>query len=173
MYLTIEGFSPGGNVRPPREQFRESLQTYFVSFQTAQRTPFFQRERWAVLMLKCLASYQEQLHVHDFVIMEDHLHVLMTPDVAVERAVQLIKGAFSFQARRAFEWRGDIWQPGFSDHRIRDAEDLRLHVAYIAKNVTSLAAVAREFCGTRSLLAMETVPQWLKPLDQSEPEWRG
>jgi putative transposase len=154
----------GGNLRPPREMFRQSEQIYFVTFQTAGRTPLFRNERWAELMLATLARYEGEFALHDFVVMIDHLHLLLTPHGTVERSVQMVKGGFSFQAKREFEWSGDIWQAGFSDHRIRDVEDARVHQAYIAKNVAALKRPGWKYCGDNSGLAMQALPQWLKPL---------
>jgi putative transposase len=150
-------------VRPPREIFRQSDQTYFVTFQTSGRAAFFRNDRWAELMLATLARYETEFALHDFVIMIDHLHLLLTPHKPVERSVQLIKGGFSFQAKRELNWKGEIWQAGFSDHRIRDAEDAKVHFAYIAKNVAALKKPGWKYCGTNSGLAMHALPQWLKP----------
>lgn len=150
-------------MRPPREQFRQSDQTYFVTFQTAERTPFFRHERWAELMLAVLGRYEQEFALHDFVIMVDHLHLLLTPIKPVERSVQLIKGAFSYQAKREFQWTRNIWQPEFSDHRSRDAEDAQVHVTYIAKNVAALKKPGWKYCGAKSGLAIQAFPQWLKP----------
>jgi putative transposase len=157
--------APGGNVRPPREEFRQSEQTYFVTFQTAGRVPFFRHEAWAELMLRTLASYETEFALHDFVIMIDHLHLLFTPRRPVERSIQLVKGGFSFQAKRELQWSGDIWQAGFSDHRIRDMEDANIRLNYIAKNVEALKRPAWKYCGAKSGLVMQPLPQWLKPLE--------
>jgi putative transposase len=151
-------------MRPPREPFRQSEQLYFLTFQTASRTPFFRNEAWAELMLHTLDRYKAEYALHDFVIMVDHLHLLVTAHRAVERSVQLMKGGFSFEAKRKLGWSGEIWQPGFSDHRIRDAEDARVHVAYIAKNVAALRKPDWKYCGVKCGLVMEPFPQWLKPL---------
>jgi REP element-mobilizing transposase RayT len=42
-----------------------------------------------------------KFQMHDFVIMPDHLHLLMTlpSDVSVEKAMQLIKGGFSYRLK--------------------------------------------------------------------------
>ncbi len=52
-------------------------------------------------MMDVLAHYGEQKKyvMHEFVIMPDHLYLLLTPtaDVSLERAVQLIKGGFSYR----------------------------------------------------------------------------
>jgi putative transposase len=72
--------------------------------------------------------------LHAFVAMPDHLHLLITPIDTIEKSIQLIKGGFSFRAKRELEWTGEIWQAGFTDHRIRDEEDWLRHVDYIRRN---------------------------------------
>ncbi len=84
-------------------------------------------------MLDVLMHYREQNRylLHEYVIMPDHLHLLLTParDISLERAVQLIKGGFSFQAKR-----GLVWRESFTNHRIRDNEDYSRHAEYIRMN---------------------------------------
>jgi putative transposase len=122
-------------MRPTRETTRSNDFTYFVSTQTAGRKPFFRHDRWARLMLATINHYRETgYQLHAFVIMPDHLHLLITPTESVEKSVQLIKGGFSFRAKRELEWNGQIWQPGFTDHRIRDEEDWSRHLEYIRTN---------------------------------------
>jgi putative transposase len=150
-------------MRPSRELFRQADQTYFVTFQTSGRQCFFRNERWSTLFLGTLARYEEQTHLHDFVIMPDHIHLLLSQTVPLEKAVQLVKGSFSFEARRAFEWKGDIWQAGFSDHRVRDLVDWDHHCEYIRKNALSARPEGRAICGKDSSLNLQPLPQWLKP----------
>jgi REP-associated tyrosine transposase len=59
--------------------------------------------------------------------MPDHFHVLLTVDcnLAVERAVQFIKGGFAFRAGRELGFKAPVWQKGFSEVRILDAEAYR------------------------------------------------
>ncbi len=103
--------------------------------------------------------------LHACVIMPDHLHLLMTPAETLEKSIQLIKGGFSFRAKRELEWRGDIWQPGFTDHRIRDLEDWERHIEYIRTNPIKARLVEDsalyEFMGFPNI----AFPQGLKPLD--------
>src|SRR5580692_10268386 len=124
-------------MRPTREPIRQADQTYFITFQTFQRKSFFRNERWAIALLNTIHRYTNEFDLHDFVIMPDHVHLLISPQKPLERIVQLIKGGYSFSARRAFEWTGDIWQPGFTDHRIRDEHDYLEHLAYIERNISS------------------------------------
>ena len=83
-----------------------------------------------------LAHYREQKKyvLHEFVIMPDHLHLLLTPapEISLERAVQLIKGGFSYRLGKAK--RGLVWQESFTNHRIRDDQDYVHHAEYIRMN---------------------------------------
>jgi putative transposase len=151
-------------MRPQRETIRSNEFAYFVSTQTIGRRSLFQVERWARLMLSTLNHYDSAGYkLHAFVIMPDHLHLLITPTESVEKAVQLIKGGFSFRAKRELQWNGEIWQPGFTDHRIRDEEDWRKHLAYIQNNPVDAHLVSDaaqyEFIGLPNI----EFPQGLKP----------
>ena len=115
--------------------------TFFVTTVTWQRTPLFRNPQKAELMMDVLAHYREQgkYVLHEFVIMPDHLHLLLTPttDIPLERAVQFIKGGFSYRlgkAHAANAKRGLVWQESFTSHRIRDERDYEHHAAYIRMN---------------------------------------
>ena len=68
--------------------------------------------------------------------MPDHIHVLLIPQTNLEKAVQFIfiKGGFSYRAKKEFGSNTEVWQKGFSDRRVCDAEDDLLHVDYIRQN---------------------------------------
>ena len=53
--------------------------------------------------------------IHDFVAMPNHLHILLTipGTISIEKAVQLIKGVFSYRAKKELGYIGEIWQRGF------------------------------------------------------------
>src|SRR5690242_11867097 len=108
--------------------------TYFVTFSTWQRRRLFQVDLYSRLFLKTLYGYRRQgrLDLHAFVVMPDHVHLLLTPvkDVTLERAVQLIKGGYSHAFGIEIGHK-EIWQRGFTDHRIRDAQDFAGHRLYI------------------------------------------
>ena len=111
--------------------------TYFVTFSTFQRRRIFVVESYARLFLKTLYGYRRQgkFELHAFVLMPDHVHLLLTPaaDVTLERAMQLIKGGYSHAVGQEIS-RREIWQKGFTDHRIRDAQDFFSHQNYIHRN---------------------------------------
>jgi putative transposase len=111
--------------------------TYFVSFSTFQRRRFFVVESYSRLFLKTLYHYRRlrRFQLHAFVLMPDHVHLLFTPsrDTTLERAMQLIKGGYSHAVGQQIS-RREIWQKGFTDHRIRDAQDFAGYCIYIHQN---------------------------------------
>jgi putative transposase len=161
-------------VRPKREIIQSNEFAYFVSTQTAGRKPFFRHQRWARLLLSTINHYEETGYkLHAYVVMPDHLHLIITPFETLEKSVQLIKGGFSFRARRELEWAGEIWLPGFTDHRIRDEEDWHRHLEYIRKNPVDAKLVEDvipyEFIGFPD----KEYPQGLKPTTFSVSQRTG
>jgi REP-associated tyrosine transposase len=140
-----------------------------VTSQSWGRVELFNRERWAKLFIEVLYRYRGAAYLlHEFVLMPDHFHQLITPRGTVEKAVQYIKGAFSHDAKKEFGYSGEIWQKGFSDHRIRDAADYEHHVAYIRLNPVrkKLSEHPEDypFCSAHPGFELDEVPQRLKPL---------
>jgi putative transposase len=122
-------------MRPQRTGVRSNDCAYFLSTQTKDRLCFFRNERWARLMMEVLGHYRESGYIlHAYVVMPDHLHLLITPVESIEKSMQLIKGGFSFRAKKELEFKGEIWQQGFTDHRIRDEDDWMHHLKYIRLN---------------------------------------
>jgi putative transposase len=124
--------------------------TYFVTFSTWQERRLFVVESYARLFLKTLYGYKRQgkFQLHAFVLMPGHVHLLLTPaeDVTLERAIQSIKGGYSHAFGLEFG-RNEVWQRGFTDHRVRDVEDFEIHREYIHQNPVKrgLVHVAREY----------------------------
>jgi putative transposase len=112
----------------------QELRTFFVTFVTAQRRSLFQVDRNVELLLDVLRSDREKGRycLHAWVAMPDHVHLLVTPaeDVSLEKAIQFMKGGFSFRLKSGRE----VWQRGYTEHRIQDAVDYDRHVEYIVRN---------------------------------------
>src|SRR5215510_8500215 len=122
-------------MKPRREHTANNRQTYFVTSTTAGRKQLFRDENWAKLFLEVLFHYRDKRYLlHEFVLMRDHFHLIITPRASLEKAVQLIKGGFSFRAKREFYFTWEIWLRGFADHRIRDAKDYQVHKDYLHQN---------------------------------------
>ena len=155
-------------MRPKREVATNNGQTYFVTSNTFQRRCFFRSEDWCDLLVETLYGYRpEQFAIHGFVVMEDHFHLLMTPVESLERAVQFVKGGFSFRVKKYLGWTGDVWGAGFSDHRIRDVEDFEVHQRYIAKNALECRGIERAhdhpYCSVGGRFELDAFPPGLKP----------
>jgi putative transposase len=133
------GFSPGllgysANVRiAPRE-----TRTYPVTAATAQRRSLFQVTATAELFERTILDYhgQGKFLLHAFVIMPDHFHALITPapEVSLEKAMQFIKGGFSFRLKSKL----DVWTRGFSESQIMSEERFANAVRYIEQNPVRL-----------------------------------
>ena len=156
-------------MKPTREHATNYGQTYFVTASTWQRRALFNNVPWAKLFLETLQSYRgKRYQLHEYVLMPDHFHVLITPEATLERAVQFIKGGFSFRAKKDLGSSMEIWQRGFSDHRIRDREGFDIHIGYIYRNPVGKGLVERvmdyPYCSAFPGSEKDEVPQWLKPL---------
>src|SRR5271167_2110958 len=119
--------------------------------------------------METLHSYRGRAYLlHEYVLMPDHFHVLITPTVTLERAVQFLKGGFSFRAKKELGSSMEVWQRGFSDHRIRDGEDYFRHVEYIRRNPIGrrLVEIASDYpyCSFFKGAEKDEAPQWLKPV---------
>jgi len=64
--------------------------------------------------------------------MSDHFHALITPapDVSLEKAMQFIKGGFSFRLKSKL----DVWTPSFNESQIMSEEKFINCVRYIDEN---------------------------------------
>ena len=109
-----------------------------MTFSTWQRRRLFVVESYARLFLKTLYGYRRQgrFEVHAFVLMPEHVHLLLTPapGVTLERSIQFIKGGYSHALGAELDRKGEVWQRGFTEHRIRDAADFDAHREYIYAN---------------------------------------
>jgi len=155
-------------MRPPREHATSNGQTYMVTSSTWGRRALFSRGVWAKLLIETLYHYRGTAYLlHEFVIMPDHIHVLLTPNTSLERAVQFIKGGFSYRAKKELGSNMEVWQKGFSDHRIRDASDYRIHQVYVQQNPVRkhLCSRAQEYPYSSATggFDLDAVPQGLKP----------
>jgi putative transposase len=157
------------DLKPAREHATNNSQTYFITPDTWERRTLFKNEAWARLFFKNLLAHRSEAYfLHEFVLIPDHFHLLITPTASLERAAQLIKGGFSFQVKKELGFNGEVCQRGFSDHRIRDGEDYYRHVHYIHLNPVKrhLCNVPAEFKYSSAYPGwkLDPGPQWLKPL---------
>ena len=112
------------------QQFR----TFFITAVAANRRRLFQTDVNANLFLQLLNDDRAKgrYAIHAFVLMPDHIHLLLTPapDISIEKAMQFIKGGFSFRLKSKMP----VWEDSFTKRRIEDAPDFATHRDYIHAN---------------------------------------
>ena len=156
--------------KPPRDRTSFGSNTYFITASTWGGRSLFQTDRMAGLFLDTIFHYrrEKKFLLHEFVIMPNHFHLLLTPlEIALERAVQLVKGGFSYRVKKEFGLGMEIWERGYVDHRIRDANDYRRHVEYIRQNPVQAhrteKAEAYAYSSAHEGFELDPHPQGLKP----------
>jgi len=99
----------------------------------------------------------------------EHFHLLLTPaaEIPLEKALQFIKGGFSYRAKREIHFAFEMWQASFVNHRIRDAEVYKHHHTYIWENPVKAGLSERPelFAWSSAAPGMEldAAPPGLKP----------
>jgi putative transposase len=140
------------------------METFALSTSTYQRRALFVVTKHAELLVKTLFHYRDQgrYQLHGFALMPEHLHVLLTPSSSqtIERCAQCIKGGFSHEVRAQFG--GEVWQAGFHENRVRDGEDFRAQLGYIAANPGKRRLVDWSFVHTRFLDRLDPMPAWFE-----------
>src|ERR1700757_1716664 len=97
--------------------------------------------------------------------MPDHVHALLTPapEIFLERAMQFIKGGFSYRLKS----RPPVWQASFTNHRVRDWEDFEHHREYIRMNPVRARLAARAeaypYSSAVGVMRLDPVPLGLNP----------
>src|SRR5271167_1164972 len=130
----ITALATGFSYHSPMILAPQEIRTYFVSAVTANRRRLFQVEANAQLMLDVFQHYRVQgkFALHSFVVMPDHIHVLITPaaDVSLEKAVQFIKGGFSFRLKS----KRDVWERSYNESQILESAKFEACKRYIEEN---------------------------------------
>jgi putative transposase len=121
--------------------------SYFVTTKCWQGRAVFQVSENAEILIETLFHYRDldAYLIHEFVVMPDHLHLLLTPSTttSLEKAMQFIKGGSSHRIRKVRNQKMEIWQVGFHDWTIRDADDWRTKIEYIHTNPVRAKLVQR------------------------------
>jgi len=137
--------------RPPPNHAVPIWDVYFVSASTFARRPLFQTERVARFFLDTILHYRMEgkYRLYEFVIMPDHVHLLLAPvpEVGLERVVQLIQGGFAYRLRKELELNLEVWERDYTDHCVREAEDYDYHAGYIRQDPVrdQLASAAESY----------------------------
>ena len=106
-----------------------------------------QSERNANLLIDVLRSLVGERHFElaDFVVMPDHVHLLITirGEMTIEKAMQLIKGRFSYRLKKERGFIGEVWQRGFSEERADNQRSIEKCREYIGQNPVKAGLASR------------------------------
>ena len=129
--------------------------TFFITAVTANRRRLFQVETNARLLLDTLQHYRAQglYKLHAFVVMPDHLHLLLTTE-DLPKAMQHIRGGFSHRLASKLA----VWQRGYTDHLIRSRDEFDTRLVYIHQNPVRahLAERAEEYPYSSAFRCIDT-----------------
>jgi putative transposase len=127
------------------ERWQDSEQSHFLTFSCYQRRPYFS-SHLRDLFLVCLERTRRlyQFRVYGFVVMPEHVHLLVSePKVNVlATAIQALKVSFVRRSESLRET-GTFWQKRYYDHNVRDYESFTQKLRYIHRN-----PVKRGLCAT-------------------------
>jgi putative transposase len=124
---------------------------FFATTKTSMSRRLLQSERNAKLLIDVMRSLvaEHRFKLHDFVVMPNHIHVLIevAGEMTIEKAMQLIKGRFSYRLSHEFGYKGEVWQRGFTEVQVLNQQSLEAHKTYIAENPlkAGLAASTKEY----------------------------
>jgi len=114
--------------------------SYFVNFST--RKDFMLPEEARTLVFQhCLLENTRKVHMHAFVVMPTHVHMLFTPlfdeqDEAYPLAEIMngIKGASSHSVNKLLGRKGTLWESESFDRIIRSDAEFEYRMLYIVQN---------------------------------------
>ncbi|UCD72353.1 MAG: transposase [Syntrophobacterales bacterium] len=108
---------------------RSAGKTFFITFNVHGKRPLFRNPKACSFFLHTLRYYKPQLKFQllGYVVMEDHIHLMMrTPlDVKISTIIQKIKGAFGRKWKMMSQWKGPVWQKSFFNSIIHDDVSLK------------------------------------------------
>jgi putative transposase len=121
--------------------------TYFVTTKTWQNRALLQSHESAAVVVERMLHYRQTgaYLLHEFVVMPNHLHLLITPaeNHSLEQCMQLIKGGSSHALHKVSHNSMPLWQSGFHEETLRDVNDYRRKAMYIRMNPVHAHLAAR------------------------------
>lgn len=140
--------------------------SYFITTKCAENRSIFQVPENVKILIDILWKYRNQhiYDLHEFVVMPNHLHVLLTPSqtTSLEKCIQFIKGASSHEIHKQRSHKLEIWQKSFHDWTIRDESDWFEKAQYIRMNPVQAKLVdnpeAWPFSSANKEFSMDPVP---------------
>ena len=80
--------------------------------------------------------------LHAYVIMANHVHILISPKISPPKIMHTLKGFTAHEANRILSRTGSFWQRESYDHFVRDQQEFDKIVAYIESNPVKAGVVS-------------------------------
>ena len=122
---------------------------HFITFVTKAR---MQLPDWArqTTLECCLHDHRKRYELYVAVVMPDHVHLILTPEVdhirkeihSLIAIMRSLKGASAHAINKHWERHGPVWQEESFDHVLRCSESLDAKVRYVLENPLRRGLVA-------------------------------
>lgn len=117
----------------------EAGRPYLITSVTDGRQPALRNFDCGVEVSRVLEHYRtrEWCASWAWVVMPDHVHWLVSPcgGVSLSKLMEAFKALSARRVNRVLGRTGRrLWQPGYHDHALRQAEDLRVMARYVIAN---------------------------------------
>src|ERR1700693_513333 len=145
---TLHGSFPTGKFPPPAKAISGEAFAWIDRYLDNTRTgpQFLRQDHIAQLVEDSLYRGVELGHFElgPFVIMANHVHVLLRPVVLPSQLLKSLKGSTAREANRLLDRTGEqFWQRESYDHWVRDQEEWSRIARYIERNPVRAGLVAR------------------------------
>jgi putative transposase len=114
--------------------------SYFVTFSTKRRFELPPSAR-DIVMEAILFEHRRRAQLRTFIVMPDHVHIVMTPMIdgcgqlnGIADILRSIKGISARRVNLSLGRQGPLWQAESYDHELRNDESLRAKCEYVAQN---------------------------------------
>ncbi len=112
--------------------------TYFITIRVHSELgkPFFDHDLAQVMMSGLYRNDKKSYDLQAFVIMPDHLHIILKPlsGTRLSEIMKNLKGSTAYQINKMLNRSGKFWQVENFDHLIRDGLGLREKWEYVKEN---------------------------------------
>jgi REP element-mobilizing transposase RayT len=144
----LYGSLPHGRYPPPDKTSSGEAFVWIDGYlDHARRGPtFLKRAEIAGIVLNSLKKGVALGHydLKAFVVMANHIHILLLPRIAPSHLLRSFKGASAREANRVLHRTGEpFWQAESYDHWVRDSEEQGRIVGYIENNPVKAGLVAK------------------------------
>ncbi len=116
--------------------------TFFITAPTFHHKRLFQNERFGEALTEILMRCRKQydLLLHDYVIMPDHVHLLVTirGNTDVASMMRGLQNALTDRLAAEFGYNGNIWETDFEQRTMHSAQEYDEAVQHIHSNPVRL-----------------------------------